>query len=486
MPPDDAEKIALWDPYDQNASADWFDPEWMFGVADGFDVVIGNPPYIRVQSLEADIKKLYSEYYESAVSGYDVYVVFVEKGLDLLNDNGHLAYILPHKFFNAKYGEGLRGLIARGNYLRNIVHFGDQQLFEGTTNYTCLLFLDKGGNNDFRFIKVNDVPAWQDRGEAVEGLVSAKEVTSAEWNFVVGRASKVFDKLRNMPLKLADVSNRIYQGLITSADKIFLFKKYEIGGKKDVINIYSESLKEWVQVESEVLKPVIRSGCIHQYRARPSAFVLFPYEVRNRSARLFSENEMRHNYPLAWEYLSGNRTVLETREKGKFKDEQWYRFGRTQNLGLWEQPKLMIPYMITELSAYLDQDDNYYFINVTTGGYGITIRDSFGSLAFLCGLLNSRLLDFYFKQVSTNFRSGYFAASKQYIEQLPMPSLNFASSDGQAKHDDIVALVERVLSIKKCDYDSDTNALEEAINQQIYSLYDLTPDEIAIVEDTSE
>ena len=98
---------------------------------------------------------------------------------------------------------------------------------------------------------------------------------------------------------------------------------------------------------------------------------------------------MRHNYPLAWEYLSGNRTVLETREKGKFKDEQWYRFGRTQNLGLWEQPKLMIPYMITELSAYLDQDDNYYFINVTTGGYGITIRDSFGSLAFLCGLLNS-------------------------------------------------------------------------------------------------
>ena len=97
-----------------------------------------------------------------------------------------------------------------------------------------------------------------------------------------------------------------------------------------------------------------------------------------------------------------------------------------------------------------------------------------------------RLLDFYFKQVSTNFRSGYFAASKQYIEQLPMPSLNFASSDGQAKHDDIVALVERVLSIKKCDYDSDTNALEEAINQQIYSLYDLTPDEIAIVEDTSE
>ena len=418
MPPDDANKVAAWDPYDQNASADWFDPEWMFGIADGFDVVIGNPPYIRVQSLDPGMKILYNEYYKSAVSSYDIYVVFVEKGLALLNGHGQLAYILPHKFFNAKYGEGLRKLIASGKYLKSIVHFGDQQLFEGATNYTCLLFLNKGGSNDFRFIKVNDILAWHDRGEAVEGTVSATAVTSAAWNFVVGKEGRVFDKLRKMPLKLADVSNRIYQGLITSADRVLLFKKYEIDQKEDIIDIYSESLMEWVQVELEVLKPVIRSGHVHRYRAKPSAFVLFPYEIRNHSARLFSENEMQQNYPLAWAYLSRNRKVLEAREKGKFTDEQWYRFGRTQNLGLWEQPKLMIPYMITELSAYLDYDDNYYFINVTTGGYGITIRHSFGSLTFLCGLLNSRLLDFYLKQVSTNFRSGYFAASRTVTSDL--------------------------------------------------------------------
>ena len=82
---------------------------------------------------------------------------------------------------------------------------------------------------------------------------------------------------------------------------------------------------------------------------------------------------MKQNYPLAWEYLNRNKEFLESREKGKFKDEQWYRFGRTQNLGMWEQPKLMVPYMITHLAAYPDESGNFYFINVTTGGYGITV-----------------------------------------------------------------------------------------------------------------
>jgi hypothetical protein len=346
--------------------------------------------------------------------------------------------------------------------------------------------LDKSGSNEFRFNKVSDVPEWYGRRKAIERMISAETVTDTEWAFAVGRDAGIFDRLRTMPLKLAEVSSRIYQGLITSADKVLLFKKYKIDGKAGVIDIYSESLMEWFQLELEILKPVIRSGNIHQYRAHPSAFVLFPYEVKNLSARLLSENEMRHEHPLAWEYLTCNREVLEAREKGKFRDKQWYRFGRTQNLGLWEQPKLMIPYMVTGLSAYLDQNDGYYFINVTTGGYGVTIRSSFGSLAFLCGLLNSRLLDFYFKHVSTNFRGGYFAASKQYIEQLPLPAVNLESSNDKAKHNSIVALVEQVLSVKKSRCDSDTNALEEEINQQVYALYGLTPTEIAIVEEKTK
>ena len=140
-------------------------------------------------------------------------------------------HIFCHISFQCKVWGGLARVDRKGKLSEKYRSLRDQQLFEGTTNYTCLLFLDKGGNNDFRFIKVNDVPAWQDRGEAVEGMVSAKEVTSAEWNFVVGRASKVFDKLRNMPLKLADVSNRIYQGLSQVQTRFFSSKNMRLWKK---------------------------------------------------------------------------------------------------------------------------------------------------------------------------------------------------------------------------------------------------------------
>ena len=159
-----AAKLSNWDPYDQNASAEFFDPEWMFGIAvgklvrraavtltgkfsvlsqdeltpqttveEGFDVVIGNPPYVRIQTLNETAPVLASylkENYASARKGnYDLYVVFVESGLRLLRREGQLSYILPNKFFNARYGEPLRKVLADGEHLRHVVHFGDPQVF---------------------------------------------------------------------------------------------------------------------------------------------------------------------------------------------------------------------------------------------------------------------------------------------------------------------------------------------------------------------
>lgn len=108
----------------------------------GFDLMVGNPPYIRIQTLKKEDPELadyYKKRYQSASKGnYDLYVCFVERGLELLYDAGQLAYIIPHKFFNAQYGQPLRELISSGNHLRHIVYFGDQQIFPGATNYVCL------------------------------------------------------------------------------------------------------------------------------------------------------------------------------------------------------------------------------------------------------------------------------------------------------------------------------------------------------------
>ena len=241
------------------------------------------------------------------------------------------------------------------------------------------------------------------------------------------------------------------------------------------------------------LKEVVRSGSIQRYRAIPTALVLFPYEVKQYSARLHSVDELQRSYPLAWAYLIRNKKLLEGREKGRFKTAQWYQFGRTQNLGMWEQPKLMIPYMITDLAAYLDRSDDFYFINVTTGGYGITSDERSGSLAYLCGLLNSRLLNFCLKRVSTTFHGGYFAANKQYIEQLPIRPIDFADATDVARHDRMVALVEAMLDLhrklaaavtdqEKTVFQRQIVATDRQIDRLVYELYGLTEEEIGIVE----
>jgi len=189
----------------------------------GFDCIVGNPPYIRVQILqewapfEVEFYKL--AYAAASAGNYDIYVVFVEKGLSLLNEQGTLGFILPHKFFNAKYGEPLRSVLAKGKHLTEVVHFGDQQVFDGATNYTCLLFLKKSGSKEFEFIKADDIDAWRSTGAGKKGLVPATSVGTEDWNFSTGKDSDLFDKLRKMPVKLEDVTNRIFQGIKTSADK---------------------------------------------------------------------------------------------------------------------------------------------------------------------------------------------------------------------------------------------------------------------------
>ena len=131
----------------------------------------------------------YKRRYRAAGKGnYDIYVVFVEKGLSLLNERGRLGFILPHKFFNAQYGEPLRGLIAEGRHLADVVHFGDQQVFAGATTYTCLLFLEKEGRKSFNFVRAHDLAAWRQGEPQVEGEVEAEHVTAAEWNFTSAQA----------------------------------------------------------------------------------------------------------------------------------------------------------------------------------------------------------------------------------------------------------------------------------------------------------
>ncbi len=168
--------------------------DWKFAFkkvfkAGGFDAVIGNPPYIRIQILKewAPVEvELYKEYASAQEGNYDIYVVFLERGLQLLSKRGRLGYICPNKFFNAKYGRPIRSTIAEGKHLAHVVHFGDQQVFDGATTYTALLFINKEAAEECHFVKVADLDGWRRGHEMNEGFVTAVEIGDGEWNFTAG------------------------------------------------------------------------------------------------------------------------------------------------------------------------------------------------------------------------------------------------------------------------------------------------------------
>ncbi|MDQ3705123.1 MAG: Eco57I restriction-modification methylase domain-containing protein [Chloroflexota bacterium] len=469
--------------------------------AGGFDVV-GNPPCIRIQGMKewaAYEVDMYKQAFQSAGKGnYDKYALFVELGLRVLNSYGRLGYILPHKFFNAYYGEPLRKLISEGKHLYEVVHFGDQQVFTGATTYTALLFLHKRPTAQVRFSKVGDLSTWEATGRAQyahSGVVPADQLSGAEWNFTVGGSSALFERLSSMPTKLGQVAS-IFVGLQTSADTVFLFKD-SVKAEGPLTRVHSKALGRDVELESPLLKPVIRSGSIGRYWATPTALVLFPYKAApsqgNGKARmqLIPEAELRHEYPKTWAYLEANRELLTEREHGRFALTGWYQL-YPKNLDLWEQPKLMVPYMVRRLSAFYDESDNY-FVNVTTGGFGITVDPGFGTLDYTAALLNSKVLDWYMRQVSTSFHGGYFAANKQYLVQLPLPRLDLNNVHDRETHAQVVALAREIAaSYKRLEAERppdaktlrqrDIAAADRRLEHLVCDLYGLSDQERQLVE----
>ena len=422
-------------------------------------------------------------------------MVFVEKGLSLLNPQGRLGFILPHKFFNAQYGQPLRELLADGQHLARVVHFGDQQVFHGATTYTCLLFLDKAGHENFEFEKVSDLPAWRASGQSTTGTLPAAQVGTAEWNFTVGKGAGLFEKLSQMPVKLGDVA-LLFVGLQTDADDVYILE--EIRQDHDKVLCASKATGQQHWFENEHLKPFLKGSLNirRYYLADVTKRLIFPYVLRNGKSVLIDPKEYQQCYPLTWAYLEHNHARLASRNKGQM-GKDWYGYVYKKNHTRLSLPKLIVPSIATGSCFAADLDGQYYFVGSGGGGgggYGITLQDdSKISYLFLLGLLNSRLLSDYLKRISTPFRGGYIALNRQYIEQLPIRSIDPTSPADVQRHDRMVALVAQMLDLQRRLAAARTPAEQAALQRQVaavdqqidalvYELYGLTGEEIKIVE----
>jgi Eco57I restriction-modification methylase/TaqI-like C-terminal specificity domain/N-6 DNA Methylase len=467
--------------------------------AGGFDCVIGNPPYIRIQTMKewAPLEvEIYKQKYAAAGSGnYDIYVVFVEKALSLLSESGRMGFILPHKFFNAQYGAPLRALVSEGKHLSEVVHFGDQQVFAGATTYTCLLFLDSQPHEAAHVVKVDDLGAWRATGKATAGDIAASNIGSAEWNFAIGKGAALFEKLSQMPVKLGDMAD-LFVGLQTDADDVYIVD--EIKRDKARVLCQSKATGKQYWFEHIHLKQLLKGSVnIRRYSfSNATKRLIFPYETIGGKSLLIDPEAYKRRFPLTWAYLEESRDLLAKRNKGRM-GQEWYGYVYKKNHTRFEQPKLLVPSIATGSAFAADIEGDYYFVGSGGGGgggYGITLHSRINvSLPFILGLLNSRLLNFYLKQISTPFRGGFLALNRQYIEQLPIRPINFSDPADKARHDRMVALVERMLELHKrlhgAGPDSEREVLQrqvEAADRQIdalvYELYGLSEAEVAVVE----
>ena len=462
-------------------------PEAFSGDDPGFDAVIGNPPYIRIQALK-EWAPLEVEYYKKAYhaaekGNYDIYVVFVERGLSLLNKTGRLGFILPSKFLSTDYGISLRTLLSEHSVVDQIVDFGHSQVFEDATTYTCLLFLNQTHPKRIRYLRVqpNHLQGALEEPE----LIPAASLGSDSWLFLNTQGQDLLKKLQAVSVSLLNLPAEMSRGTSTGDDDVFCL--LNTNGKLATRSGYP------IEIEEDILRQPLYATDFTRYHFRPknNERIIFPYTVSESGYKTIDESLLRSKWPKAYNYLSANRKILEKRKQFN----QWYGYSAPRNLYVHDHADLLVPLLADHgLCAPIPIDPESFCI-MASAGFSISLKteDKQFSPLYVLGLVNSKLLFWHLRLISNKFRGGWITCTKQYFGTLPIRNINFTVPTDKACHDRIVELVNQILSLHKHLAETKTPHDKTVLQQQIavtdhqidrlvYELYGLTEAEIRIVE----
>ncbi len=406
----------------------------------GFDCVIGNPPYIKLQHfrqaqpevtdyLLTAKKKDGSLKYESTQTGnFDMYLPFIEMGMDLLNANGRMGFIAPNVWMMNEYGKGLRKKLKQTKQLDRWVDFKSFQVFDEATTYTALQFF-RGKQCDAvkcYFASDGDISNVDWESTDMDSVSFEELSEDGAWNLLPRKDSDLINRLcrSNSLLGEKKWTKQIFQGVITSADYIYHLTK--IGNGKYLHKGKDKKTKE-VEIEDKIMRPLVSGSEAKRYqKPHTDTWLLFPYDLSGDRPRLWSQNEMEERFPKAWAYFRNFEKVLRERESGKFDDAQWFRFGRNQNMDKQDLPKLGVAQTVPGMRVFYDSDGEFYFNNVRVNGiFASEKQDTW----FLLGILNSPVVNFVFKRTAKAKEGGFYEANKQFLAPLPVPD----ATDDQKK-----------------------------------------------------
>ena len=395
----------------------------------GFDIVIGNPPYLRIQGLKSvdpSLVDTLKALYKSAVDSFDLYVPFIELGLSLVSESGSVNYIAPTKWSNADFGKGLRALLCSLSAAARIINFSDYQVFNAST-YSGIQTFQRGSERLYYTQLARNLDTSLDIKLYLDSLkesdftpIDYRQFKKQPWILATNHVYQVLLKLKQQPLTLGDVFDKVYQGIATSKDNVFFL--YDVSEMSDtVIEGYSMQLEERVQVEKGLVKPLLKGEDVHRYDdIRTNRCVIFPYKLGHTGACLYEEEEIARIFPLGYKYLKSCEDVLRGREKGRLEaDTYWYRYIYPKNLTLYQCEKLVAPEISLGGNFAYDRNGHFYH---TTKVYGyIKKPESQYSYQFLLGLLNSRLFWFFIQNTGYVLRGGYYTFKTNYVTPFPIP-----------------------------------------------------------------
>ena len=365
------------------------------------------------------------------------------------------------------------------SFISSIINFEAYQVFEAST-YTGIhcfkqskslayLELDRDMKNNQELQNYLSSITYND-------FVNININTSEAWVLTNKKVNTVLEKLNKCPYRLSDVFDKIFQGIATSKDDVYflydcrVINPFEIEG-------YSKYLKKNVVIENGLVKPLLKGEDVHRYEPLSSdRFVIFPYDLSNDKAKLFSEQQIATLFPKGYLYLKECEDELRGREKGRFNNDKWFMFGRGQGINYGGIPKLLAPEISFGGNFMFDSNGQYYS---TTKIYGyIKKANCLYSYKFLLGLLNSNLFWFFIQNTGYVLRGGYYTFKTNYVSPFPVP--NYEAIDMRQ-----VSMVENIVDdILHCKYELTKDEIAsyiKDIDKIIYQLYGLSSEDVKTV-----
>lgn len=420
-----------------------------------FDYVVGNPPYVNIQNLPSGQKSMIEQLYESATGQYDLYCPFYERGIEMLSDGGRLGYIAPNQFMVTDYGLGLRRLILRECQVEEIYDFRDSRVFEDATNYPAICILERDGsserrnNNAIRCVRVkSDIDEGSGR-ELDDQIIQAvkdqrdnpgysddyidvfdypqSELSEEYWALMPPEELKVFRKLEaERTHRMQEVTDAVFDGPTTGSNTIFVVdvlnaEKVDADMTEGRVRIVPSGEETEYEIEADLLRPWLQGRDVKRWRPEWSGrHLILPYSITpdgKNKKQVHSEETLREEYPLAYEYFKEHQDSLRSREGGRWSDsETYWELSYPRNLEKFELPKIVFAEFANQSMFMVDEGGEWYFKSAYATLLSPEYRKNTKEIA--CQL-NSSVLEFYFKHIATVKAGGYYAFRSQYVSPLP-------------------------------------------------------------------